>query len=257
MKKAFAILMIALMLAVSAVPAAAKTGPGTKDAVGMSLVGLNTLDLYGNTVDDTVFAAYTMTVMNFWATWCGPCIGEMPDFVTLCSHYQATPENDVQLWGVLMYNYSDEITEAVQMTEENGWTWGHMLKNARLYAVAEALVGDGSVPIPQTIIVDRSGTIRAHKRARFYDYEEMYEYVSAWYEILAAEEGQQPVVPGDANGDGDLDVTDALIALRYSMGLLLLGEEALSACDVDHDGSVAVTDALMILRRAMGIIDSF
>lgn len=257
MKKAFAVLMITLMLAVSAVPAAAKTGPVTRDAVGMSLMGLNTLDLYGNTVDDTVFATHTMTVMNFWATWCGPCIGEMPDFLTLHNHYQATSENDVQLCGVLMYEYSNEISEAIQMTEENGWTWVHMLKNAQLYAVAEALVGDGSVPIPQTIIVDRSGTIRAHKRARFLDYEEMYEYVSSWYEILAAEEDQQPVVPGDANGDGNVDVADALLAIRYSMGLFQLSENALSACDIDHDGSVVVSDALMILRRAMGIIDSF
>lgn len=257
MKKAFAILMITLMLAVWAVPAAAKTGTETRDAVGMSLVGLNTRDLYGNTVNDSIFATHTMTVMNFWATWCGPCIGEMPDFLTLCNHYQATPENDVQLWGVLMYDYSDEIPEAIQMTEENGWTWGHMLKNAQLYAVAEALVGDGSVPIPQTIIVDRSGTIRAHKRARFFDYEEMYDYVNGWYQILAAEEGQQPVVPGDANGDGSVDVTDALLALRHSMGLVQLSESALSACDIDRDGSVSVTDALMILRRAMGLIDSF
>ena len=132
MKKAFAILMITLMLAVWAVPAAAKTATETRDAVGMSLVGLNTRDLYGNTVNDSIFATHTMTVMNFWATWCGPCIGEMPDFLTLYNHYQATPENDVQLWGVLMYDYSDEIPEAIQMTEENGWTWGHMLKNAQL-----------------------------------------------------------------------------------------------------------------------------
>ena len=253
MKKISAVFMAIILLAAVAFPVSAETGNYSRDAVGMSLVGLNTTDLYGAPVNDSIFAGYTMTVMNYWATWCGPCIGEMPDFLTLYNYYEATPENDVQLWGVLMYDYPDEIPEAVQMTESNGWTWGHMRKNAQLYSIAQALVGDGSVPIPQTIIVDRNGTIRAHKRARFFDYEERYEYVSGWYETLSAEEGQG-TVSGDADGDGGVGVSDALMALRHAMGLVTLGESAASACDVDHDGIVTVSDALMILRKAMGLI---
>ena len=257
MKKLFAILLALIMLSAAAFPAFAAQQAETRDAVGMSLVGLNTLDLYGNHVTDSIFGGYTMTVINYWATWCGPCIGEMPDFLTLYNHYQATPENDVQLWGVLMFDYSDELAEAIEMVEENGWNWGHMRKNAQLYAIAEALVGDGSVPIPQTLIVDRSGTIRAHKRGRFFDYEEMYEYVSGWYETLLAEEGPQPVIPGDVNGDGSVDVTDALLCLRCAMGLVTLDGNTHSAADTNGDGNIDVTDALMILRCAMGLIDSF
>lgn len=257
MKKCFVFIVVAVMLFAAAFPAFAGQELETRDAVGMSLVGLSTLDLYGNPVTDSIFGGYTMTVINYWATWCGPCIGEMPDFLTLYNHYQATPENDVQLWGVLMFDYSDELAEGIEMVEESGWSWGHMRKNAQLYAIAEALVGDGSVPIPQTLIVDRSGTIRAHKRGRFFDYEEMYEYVSGWYETLLAEEGPQPVIPGDVNGDGTVDVADALLCLRCAMGLVTLDENALAAADVNGDGNVDAADALMILRRAMGLIESF
>lgn len=256
MKKLLSILLAVMLLAAAAFPVSADNGRNTRDAVGMSLLGLNTVDLYGAPVNDSIFSGYTMTVMNYWATWCGPCIGEMPDFLTLYNYYESTPENDVQLWGVLMYDYPDEIPEAIQMTEENGWTWGHMRKNAQLYNIALALVGDGSVPIPQTIIVDRNGTVRAHKRARFFDYEEMYGFINGWYETLATEEAQQPL-NGDADGDGIVTVADALMVLRHAMGIITLDGSTALVCDVDHDGSVTIADALMILRFSMGIISDF
>ena len=59
--------------------------------------------------------------------------------------------------------------------------------------------------------------------------------------------------PGDANGDGTVDVTDALLVLRYAMGLVNT-IPGMSACDVNGDGVVDMTDALVILRIAMGII---
>lgn len=58
---------------------------------------------------------------------------------------------------------------------------------------------------------------------------------------------------GDANGDGVVDLTDALLVLRRSMGLIpsLACPEA---ADMNGDGAINVQDALMILRRSMGLI---
>ena len=62
---------------------------------------------------------------------------------------------------------------------------------------------------------------------------------------------------GDVNGDGNIDSLDALIALRYSVGLEDLDEEHFLKVDVTKDGVVDSIDALDILRYSVGLIDCF
>lgn len=33
----------------------------------------------------------TFYIVNFWATWCGPCVKELPDFVELNNKYKGKP----------------------------------------------------------------------------------------------------------------------------------------------------------------------
>lgn len=65
----------------------------------------------------------------------------------------------------------------------------------------------------------------------------------------------EPYLKGDINHDGSVDSSDALLALRYSMGINDLDEYGLTAGDVNDDGAVDSTDALLILRYAIGISD--
>ncbi len=69
--------------------------------------------------------------------------------------------------------------------------------------------------------------------------------------------GAVTVVLGDADGNGSVEVPDALIALRGAMSIISLTPEQQAACDVNGDGSVTVNDALLILRKAMGLISGF
>gem|GEM_PF-1991319 len=59
---------------------------------------------------------------------------------------------------------------------------------------------------------------------------------------------------GDVDGNGSVNVTDAVLALRHAMGLITLTGEQLARGDVDGNGTVNVTDAVTIMRKAMGII---
>ena len=72
---------------------------------------------------------------------------------------------------------------------------------------------------------------------------------------VVARFGEPPLAPGDANGDGAVDMTDALLVMRYALGLMndLPGMDYV---DMNGDGFINMTDALLILRTALGIVPS-
>ncbi|MBQ3575328.1 MAG: TlpA family protein disulfide reductase [Clostridia bacterium] len=79
MKKIIALVMaIAMLLGISAL------------AEGQGFTTFNTIDMEGNPVTNEVFADYDLTMVNIWATWCGYCIDEMPEFTELKNRL---PEN--------------------------------------------------------------------------------------------------------------------------------------------------------------------
>lgn len=59
-----------------------------------------------------------------------------------------------------------------------------------------------------------------------------------------------PVLCGDANGDGEVKASDALAALRAAVGLD--SPCTMATCDVDSSGQIRSSDALRILRKAVG-----
>ena len=62
---------------------------------------------------------------------------------------------------------------------------------------------------------------------------------------------------GDTNGDGSVDIADALMIARADAGLIQLNEMQLAVSDVNKDNSVDIADALMVARFDAGLISSF
>lgn len=57
---------------------------------------------------------------------------------------------------------------------------------------------------------------------------------------------------GDADGDGDVDTTDARLTLQYAVGSITAEDINTLLADIDGDGDVDTTDARMILQKAVG-----
>ncbi|MEE8221244.1 MAG: TlpA disulfide reductase family protein, partial [Woeseiaceae bacterium] len=90
-----------------------------------------------------------VVMINFWATWCGPCRQEMPLLDELYGRYQRVGFN---LLGV---NIDDDSRRAMAMVNELGISFPVLFdedkKVSKLYEV-EAM--------PLTILLDREGTVR-------------------------------------------------------------------------------------------------
>ncbi len=60
---------------------------------------------------------------------------------------------------------------------------------------------------------------------------------------------------GDVNGDGVVDIGDALVVAQFDVGLRLCGQLAHpEACDVNGDGACNIGDALRIAQCDVGLI---
>jgi DsbE subfamily thiol:disulfide oxidoreductase len=90
-----------------------------------------------------------VVMINFWATWCGPCRQEMPLLEELYTTYQRV---GFKLLGV---NIDDDSHKAMNMIAELGVSFPVLFDTrkevSKLYAVDA---------MPATIIVDRDGRVR-------------------------------------------------------------------------------------------------
>jgi peroxiredoxin len=104
-----------------------------------------------------------VVMINFWATWCGPCRQEMPLLDELYARYQRVGFN---LLGV---NIDDDSRRAMKMIDELGVSFPVLFdaqkEVSKLYEV-EAM--------PVTVLVDREGRVRHVHHGYKPGYEEKY-----------------------------------------------------------------------------------
>jgi len=90
-------------------------------------------------------------VINFWATWCRPCLHEIPDFVKLQEKYN---EQNVQFIGLAM-QATDEIKEFVS---DIGMNYPALAGTQDVSNVGK-LFGNRFGVLPYTVMIDRNQKI--------------------------------------------------------------------------------------------------
>ena len=78
----------------------------------------------------------------------------------------------------------------------------------------------------------------------------------AWGTIDCAEliKEPSPLLTGDANGDGTVNINDATTVQRHAAKLTTLTGDKLHAADVNHDGKADINDATMIQKYLAGLV---
>ncbi|HML67565.1 MAG TPA: TlpA disulfide reductase family protein [Clostridia bacterium] len=103
--------------------------------------------LTGDTLDQTVFSDNKLVMVNYWATWCGPCVGEIPDLVKISNEYA---DKGFAMVGVLTGD--DDIDGAKQFIADQGIAYPIVLPEAFFLDHA-----DGIYAIPTTMFFDSTG----------------------------------------------------------------------------------------------------
>ena len=116
-------------------------------------------DLAGNEVTQSVFEGHPVTMVNVWATFCGPCLREMPDLGAL---HQEFSEQGFQILGIVTDVQApdgsisqEQVDLAAQIAEETGASYLHLLPSEDLIACLLWQVSS----VPTTIFVDETGAL--------------------------------------------------------------------------------------------------
>ncbi|MCR5769292.1 MAG: TlpA family protein disulfide reductase [Lachnospiraceae bacterium] len=107
----------------------------------------NTTDFDMFRWDDTCFANAKLTMINLWAYWCGPCVGELPEIEKISNDYAS---KGLQVFGI---SYPEEETENREMAAEQGITYQNLFYTSDFDQYMD------SGYLPTTIFVDSKGHV--------------------------------------------------------------------------------------------------
>lgn len=123
------------------------------------LGGMDTEDIYGNQVTEDVLSDYKLTLVNVWATYCNPCLQEMPGLGQLATEMK---DQGVQIIGIVsdtldyyMNADPDKIKLAQEIVKSTGAEYLHIVPDT---VVARNLLPQIS-SVPTTFFLDANGNL--------------------------------------------------------------------------------------------------
>lgn len=113
-------------------------------------------DLEGNEIDQSILEGHQLTMVNVWATFCTPCIQEMPELGELNAEYQ---EKGVQIVGLVSDvldregNLDDgQMETAKEIVETTQADYLHIVPRESLFGLLSQITS-----VPTTFFVDETG----------------------------------------------------------------------------------------------------
>lgn len=110
--------------------------------------------------------------VNFWATWCAPCISELPSMKNL---YNTLPKDQFTMLAIL---HNDEVSNAQGFVERLDITLPILVDADNRVGMEYGLTG-----VPETFILDKRGVIREmHRGPAEWDSAEVIQMIKEYIE---------------------------------------------------------------------------
>ena len=116
--------------------------------------GIESVDLEGDKVDDSLFKGTKLTMVNIWGTFCGPCVSSMPGFQTISEEYA---EKGLRVVGIVCDVIDENDTETIEdakiIYSYTGAKYTTVIPSPSInYAILDSVVS-----VPVTIFLDEYG----------------------------------------------------------------------------------------------------
>ncbi|MEE1393749.1 MAG: TlpA disulfide reductase family protein [Negativibacillus sp.] len=140
-------------------------GTGSQQAEAQEEAGpfeeLSLTDLDGNEVGSELFAEHQMTMINIWATFCNPCLNELPELGELAKEYAQTP-GGVQIVGIctdVLDQKGNQVEEQIDLAKQVLRLTGADYQNLVPDKVFLNVLMESIPGVPTTFFVDSQGKL--------------------------------------------------------------------------------------------------
>ena len=129
----------------------AQSEPQSEEESAPIFITFEGMDPEGNTISEDVFLQSKLTMVNVWATYCGPCLNEMPGLGELAAEHDRA---EFQIIGIVSDVREGEDPSLVEeLVQQTGADYPHLLANA---SIDQAFLA-GVSGVPTTFFFDGEG----------------------------------------------------------------------------------------------------